>query len=378
MHRQTSKTVARRGATVGWRGCAALAAVLVLTSAGRAERIKDIVEIDGVRGNPIWGYGLVVGLNGSGDNSESSKRALANILRRTGLVMNPAEISSKNIASVMVTAELPPFSRTGAKIDVTVSSVGGATSLQGGMLLMAPLMGADGEVYAVGQGAVNVGGFSAGGEASSVSKNHPTVGRIPGGATVEKEEVAQYIKLGQINLQLRYADFTTAERVAKAINKAYDGSATAVDAGNVRVTLPKTLARGEISGFIGKIGALDVQVDMPAVVVINERTGTIVAGENVGISMVAISHGNLSIVTKEKDFVSQPSSFAKVGQTEKTHRTDITAVEEGGTLHVVPKQVTVAELARALNAMGLTPRDLMSIFEALRQAGALQAELKII
>jgi len=355
-----------------------LALMLLLAPGARGERIKDIVQIEGVRGNPIWGYGLVVGLNGSGDSSEASKRALANILRRTGLVLNPDDISTKNIASVMVTAELPPFARAGSKIDVTVSTIGSAGSLQGGTLLMAPLMGADGQVYAVAQGAVTIGGFAAGGKASSVSKNHPTVGRIAGGAIVEKSELASFVKNGRINLQLRYADFTTAERIARAVSKVYPQSSTAVDAGSVEVVLPRNLRKGDLSGFIDRIGALEVEVDQPAVVIINERTGTIVVGEKVAISMVAISHGSLSIVTKEAQQVSQPMPLSPGGTTEKVERTEIKTVEQKSNLHVVPRQVTVAELARALNAMGLTPRDLVAIFEALRQAGALQAELKIM
>jgi len=355
-----------------------LAAVLLLALPVRGERIKDITEIEGVRGNPLVGYGLVVGLNGTGDGSEASKRALANIYRRNGLVLTPQDITSKNVASVMVTAQLPPFARVGSKIDVTVSASGSAGSLQGGTLLMTPLTGADMQVYAVAQGAITLGGFSASGQSASVSKNHPTVGRIPSGAIVEKQELASFVRKGRISLQLRCPDFTTAERIAQAVSKAYPGSATAVDAGSVDVVIPKTLRQGDLAGFIDRIGTLTVEVDQPAVVIINERTGTIVVGENVAISTVAISHGSLSIITKEKDYASQPQPFSETGTTEKTHRTEIKAVEQGGTLHVVPRQVTVAELARALNAMGLTPRDLMAIFQALRKAGALQAELKII
>jgi flagellar P-ring protein precursor FlgI len=355
-----------------------LAAIGLTAVPGRGERIKDIVEIEGVRGNPIWGYGLVVGLNGTGDNSEASKRALVNILRHAPLVLEPGDISSKNIASVMVTAELGPFSRRGSKIDVTVSAIGSATSLQGGTLLMAPLMGADQEVYAVAQGSITTGGFAAAGKAGSVSKNHPTVGIISGGATVEKEELASFVNNGQINLQLRYPDFTTVERIAQAINKVYPASATTLDAGSVKLDIPRNLRQGDLSGFIDRIGALEVEVDQPAVVIINERTGTIVVGEKVTISTVAISHGSLSIITKEREQVSQPLPLSKTGTTEKVQRTDVTVIEQGGALQVVPRPLTVAELARALNAMGLTPRDLAAIFEALRKAGALQAELKIM
>ncbi|MHC4716272.1 MAG: flagellar basal body P-ring protein FlgI [Planctomycetota bacterium] len=198
-----------------------------LAAGVRAERIKDIVEIQGVRSNPIWGYGLVVGLNGSGDDSDTSRRAMANILRRTGMAVDSDDVKSKNIASVIVTAELPPFGRTGSKLDVTVSAIGDASSLQGGMLLMTPMVGGDGEVYAVAQGAISIGGFSAKGGAAAMSKNHPTVGRIPEGATIEKEELATYVEDGKIILQVRNADFTTSQRVAQAINKMYPNAAKA-------------------------------------------------------------------------------------------------------------------------------------------------------
>ena len=356
----------------------AIIAILLVPAAAHAERIKDIVTIQGVRSNPLWGYGLVVGLSGTGDDSPASRRALANILRRSGLVLEPRDVASQNIASVLVTAELPPFARKGSTIDVTVSAVGDATSLQGGTLLMAPLTGADGQVYAVAQGAILIGGFSATGQTASVSKNHTTVGRIPAGATVEKEEISRFIENGRATLHLRNPDFSTAGKIAKAINSIYPKSSYAMDAGTIQVEVPKKLTKADIAGFFEKIGALQVQVDLPALVVINERTGTIVVGKNVAISTVAISHANLSIITKEKDFVSQPLPFSSTGTTERTHRTEITAVEEQRAMHVVPKQVSVSELARALNAMGLTPRDLISIFDALRKAGALQAELKIM
>jgi len=355
-------------------GCVVLAGTLPAVG----ERIKDIVDIQGIRGNPLWGYGLVVGLNGTGDDSPASRRALANILRRTGLVLKPEDVKSKNIASVMVTAQLPPFARKGATLDVTVSAMGSASSLQGGTLLMTPLMGADLDVYAVAQGPISIGGFATSGSASSVSKNHATVGRIPNGATVEKSELARFVEGGRITLQLRNPDFSTAWKIARAVNAVYPDAAVALDAGTVTVNIPPRFTRAQVPSLIDRIGQLEVKVDFPAVVVINERTGTIIVGENVGISAVAISHGNLSIVTEEKDFVSQPLPFSRAGTTEKTTRTEITAVEEKGPLRVVPKQVSVSELARALNAMGLTPRDLIAIFEALRKAGALQAQLKIM
>jgi flagellar P-ring protein precursor FlgI len=363
------------------KATAILAAAMVLTAMGApagAERVKDIVDVKGIRSNPLWGYGLVIGLNGTGDGSTLSKRALANVLRRAGLTLTADEVDSKNVASVIVTAELPPFARKGTSVDVTVSCIGPASSLQGGTLLLTALTGADGQAYAVSQGAVTVGGFSAEGEKSSVQKNHTTVGRVPNGATVEKEEIATFVENGEITLQLRNPDFATAEKMAKAINADQPDSAHAADSGAVRVVVPKDLKKTEITAFLDKITQLDVPVDFPALVVINERTGTIVVGKNVGISTVAISHGNLSIITEEKEFVSQPPPLSTTGTTERVGRTEIRAIEEKGVLRVVPKQVSVSELARALNAMGLTPRDLIAIFEALKKAGALQAELKIM
>ena len=356
----------------------ALGALCVVTAPVQAERIKDIVDIQGVRGNPLWGYGLVIGLNGTGDDSEASRRAMANLLRKGGLTLTPSDVASKNIASVLVTAELGPFSRKGSTLDVTVSAIGNTSSLQGGTLLMTSLQGADGTAYAVAQGQLVIGGFGASGESASVTKNHTTVGRIAAGATVEKEELADFVEKGQMILQLKNADFTTAERIAKAINDTFAQSSVAADGGTVVVQIPKKTTKGEIAKFIDTLGALQVEVDNPAVVVINERTGTIIVGENVRISMVAITHGSLVIAKAEKESVVQPPPFAPKGaRTEKERSTEVSAQEEHGTMRVVPRQVSVAELAHALNAMGLTPRDLISIFEELRQAGALQAQLKV-
>ncbi len=346
--------------------------------AARAERLKDIVDIKGVRGNPLTGYGLVTGLQGTGDGSELSKRALANMLRREGLIIRPDDLNAQNVAFVIVNAELGPFSVRGSELDVTVSTLGSATSLQGGELQMTGLKGADGQVYAVAQGPIAIGGFATAGNASTVSKNHTTAGRIPGGAVVEREELADFVQNGEIVLLLRNADFATAENIAVAVNKLYPGSAIAVNPATIRVRVPREVGNPQIARFIGSIGALQVKVDQPAVVVINERTGTIIVGENVGISTVAISHGNLYIITEEKDFISQPNPFSRTGDTRRIERTTIRTSEERVPLSVVPRQVSVSELARALNAMGLTPRDLISIFSALRKQGALQAELRIM
>jgi flagellar P-ring protein FlgI len=358
---------------------AVLAAVWASAAPARAERIKDIADIKGVRSNPLQGYGLIVGLNGTGDGSPISQRLMTNLLRQSGLVLDQTLISGKNIAFVTVTAELGPFSRSGTTLDVEVAAAGGASSLQGGSLLMTPLKGADGKVYAVAQGPVVLGGFSASGAKSSISQNHPTAGRIPNGATVEVEELGTFVDPdGTLTFNLRNPDFTTAEAVRAAINAVYPASAETVDPAAVRVRVPRDTARRDVAALVDRIGNLDVKVDTPAVVIINERTGTIVVGQNVKISTVGISHGNLSIITKEKESVSQPNPGSFRGSTEKTSETEITAIQEGGALHVMPRQVSVSDLARALNAMGLTPRDLIAIFTALKQAGALQAQLKVV
>lgn len=356
-----------------------LLAVLLLTVLpARAERIKDIVSINGVRSNPLWGTGLVIGLNGTGDDSQLGRQMLASILRHGGTTLTPNDITSENIAVVVVTAELPAFARRNSRMDVTVSAVDDSTSLRGGTLMMAPLQGADGQTYAVAQGSLSVGGFGASGQSASVTKNHPTVGRIANGATVEREEISDFVENGRVTLQLQNPDFTTAKRIAKAINAVFAKSSHALDGGTVQVEIPKTLTKAKLVGFIDDIYKLEVEVDTPAVVVINERTGTVIIGQKVAISMVAIAHGSLSIITQEKDIVSQPQPLSETGTTTTVHRTKIEAKEEGGTLHVIPRQVSVAELARALNAMGLTPGDLVAIFNALAEAGALQAKLKVM
>jgi len=358
---------------------AILLGVLMLTAAPvSAERIKDIASINGVRSNPLWGQGLVVGLNGTGDDSPLARQMLTSVLRHGGTTVTPTAVTSKNIAVVLVTADLAAFARKGSRMDVTVSAIDDSSSLRGGTLIMAPLMGADGQTYGVAQGSLSVGGFGSSGQSASVTKNHPTVGRIANGATVEREELSDFVVNGRISLQLRNPDFTTAERMAKAINERFPRSTHAVDAATVQIEVPKTLTKAKLVGFVRDVNNLKVEVDIPAVVVVNERTGTVIVGQNVGISMVAIAHGNLSIIMQEKEVVSQPPPLSEAGTTEKVNRTKIEAREEGATLHVVPRQISVAELARALNAMGLTPGDLIAIFDALSKAGALQAKLKIM
>jgi flagellar P-ring protein precursor FlgI len=359
--------------------------VVLLSSAevGQCERIKDIVDIQGIRSNPLAGIGLVIGLAGTGDTTLLSRQMLTNILRDSGLVLSPENLTGGNIAVVMVTAELGPFSREGSRIDVDVSVIGDAESLQGGMLLPTPLEGLDRQVYAVAQGGISIGGWAASGDKASITKNHQTVGRIPDGAIVEKEELATFVEYiannRLITLNLRNSDFTTAERISKAINQTYPNSAAVIDAGTVEVKVPGEISQTGIVGFINAITKDDIKVDIPAVVVINERTGTIVVGENVGISTVAISQGSLVVKIKETAAVSQPvAPFSDAGTTEVVPETIIGIEEKTGYLIPVIKAVTVSELAKTLNAIGATPRDLIAIFNALKKAGALQAKLVIM
>jgi len=357
--------------------------ILLLAETGRCERIKDIVDIQGLRGNPLRGRGLVIGLAGTGDTTLLSRQMLTNILRDSGLVLSPDGLTGGNIAAVIVTAELGPFDHEGSRIDVDVSAIGDAKSLQGGMLLATPLKGLDGQVYAIAQGGVSIGGWAAVGEKTSITKNHQTVGRIPDGAVVEKEEIATFVEhlAGErfITLNLRNSDFSTAQRISNAINNIHQNSAVVVDAGTIKVKIPAEITQADIAGFIVNITKPEVQVDVPAVVVINERTGTIVVGENVSISAVAISQGSLVVKIRETAKVSQPiAPFSDAGTTEVIPETIVGVQEKEGYLIPITRAVTVSELAKALNAIGATPRDLIAIFNALKKAGALQAKLVIM
>jgi len=361
----------------------AIAVCTFVSGTGRCERIKDIVDIQGLRNNPLTGVGLVIGLAGSGDTTLLSRQMLTNILRDSGLVLSPTDLTGGNIAVVWVTAELGPFDREGSKIDVDVSAIGDAKSLQGGKLLPTPLKGLDGQVYAVADGGVSIGGWTATGDKASITKNHQTVGRIPDGATVEKEEIATFVEQiagGRvITLNLRNGDFSTARQISQAINQDYSNSAVVVDAGTIQVKVPGEVGEEDIAGFIDDITKPEVKVDVPAVVVINERTGTIVVGENVGISAVAISQGSLVVKIKETEYVSQPTApFSDSGTTEKVPDTIIGVEEKEAHLIPVSRSVTVSELAKSLNSIGATPTDLIAIFNALKKAGALQARLVIM
>ena len=380
---------------------ACIISFIILTDIVHAARIKDIANIGGVRENQLIGYGLVVGLNGTGDDVKNgfTKETLVNMLFRQGLVIpRDRDVKADNIAAVMVTAKLPPFVKGGTRIDVDVSSIGNAKSLLGGTLLMTSLRGADGEIYAVAQGAVTIGGFSASGAAGGgVTKNHTTAGRITNGATVEKELPYEFQKSRMLTINLYQPDFTTSTHLAEVINTSMRTvEAKLVDSSSVTVKIKENVGMNMVQ-LVSLVENLDVHVDSAAVVVMNEKTGTVVMGENVRISTVAVAHGNLSIQIKEEKKVSQPLPFAPGapagsaaptkkggvimapgGQTVVTPESHVTVAEEKKQLLVVPRGVTIQEVVRALNAIGVSPRDLITIMQAIKAAGALQADLKIL
>jgi len=364
---------------------AALLAVLLAisaTSAQGASRIKDIVDFEGVRDNMLVGYGLVVGLNGTGDTLTAggfTQQSLLAMLARLGIKPTEAGIQSNNVAAVMVTAMLPPFARQGARIDVTTSALGDASSLLGGTLLVTPLHGADNEVYAVAQGQLAVGGFAAAGAAETVTKGVPTSGRIANGAIVEREVGFELGNMDSVQLNLRNPDFTTARRIAQAVN-AFLGEAAArpSDPSTIDLTVPARYRRNVVN-LLTDIEQLRIEPDQLARVVIDEQSGTIVMGENVQISTVAIAQGSLTIRITETPQVSQPGPFAEVGTTTTVARTDI-EVEEGEEqrLTVVESGITLQDLVNGLNALGIGPRDLITILQAVKAAGALQAEIQVM
>ncbi len=345
-----------------------------------AARIKDIAHFMGVRTNPLYGYGLVVGLNGTGDNTktEFTTNTLANMLDRLGIHVDPDSLKVKNVAAVMVTAKLPPFARIGNRIDVQVSSIGDAKSLEGGTLLLTPLQGPDGQIYAVAQGPIATGGFSASGASgSSVQKNHPTVGYIPGGAIVEKELPLSLDHLRSLDLVLRNPDFSTATQVAQKINLTLGGPfARAVSGSTIRLNVPPSF-QSDIVGLISRVETVEVSPDVPAKVVINERTGTIVMGENVRIAPVAVAHGNLTVQITEEPSVSQPLPFSQ-GKTTVTPQSTVQVQESKGSLNLLKGGTTIGEVINGLNAIGATPRDIITILQTIKAAGALHAELELI
>ena len=346
-----------------------------------AARVKDIAGVQGARSNQLIGYGLVVGLDNTGDDkkTEFTFQSLTNMLRRMGIEVDRKKVKLDNVAGVMVTATLPPFAKVGTRIDVLVSSLGNAEDLRGGTLLMTPLSAPDGNVYAVAQGAISTGGFSASGEAGGgVSKNHPTAAYIPGGAIVEKNVPLSLLENQAIALNLNNPDFTSCLRLTRVINQGLGGElAKPVDAGTVSVMVPSHY-QGRLVEFISTIENMEIAPDTIAKVVLNERTGTVIMGENVRISTVAVSHGNLSIIVKENKDVSQPLPFSERGRTVVTPDTDIEVNEESSRLILMPEGVNLREVVRGLNAIGVSPRDLISILQVIRASGALQAELVII
>ena len=345
-------------------------------------RIKDIVDFEGVRENMLIGYGLVVGLNGTGDTLSSSiftRESLVGMLERLGVNARDDSLKTDNVAAVMVTATLPPFAKQGTRIDLSLSAIGDADSLLGGTLLVTPLVGADGEVYAVAQGPVAVGGVSAGGAGAEISKGVPTNGRIASGAIIEREISFDLQGLDTLRISLRNPDFTTARRIAQAINSFAGGPiAQSRDSATVSLVVPDNY-RGKMVALITDIEQLRVTPDISAKVVIDEQTGIIVMGENVRISTVAIAQGNLTIRITETPQVSQPLPFSEEGETVTVPRTQIEIDEdEDKRLSVLSNSVTLQELVDGLNALGIGPRDMISILQAIKAAGALQAEIELL
>jgi len=357
----------------------ALLMLVVLPNAASAARLKDMASVKGVRSNQVIGYGLVVGLQGTGDKAGTrfTTQSLRSLLAKMGISIDPSAIRVKNVAAVMVTGSLPPFARTGGTIDAVVSSVGDAGSLKGGMLLMTPLRGNDGQIYAIAQGAVSIGGFSVAGGGASVSQNHPTVGTLVGGAIIEREVAYSLNGRHDFEIALHQPDFTTAQRTARRINEAFSESvAKARDAGTLDLILPEAYA-DNVVGFLARVELLDVVPDKRARIVLNERTGTIVMGDSVRISTVAVSHGNLTVIVNRTNQISQPGPFSD-GETARVQNTDIEAFEEESRLSVIENTVTIGDLVRALNAMGTTPTDLISIIQAIKASGALSAEVEMM
>ena len=360
-----------------------LAVVLIAMNpvgAGAASRIKDLANFEGVRQNQLIGYGLVVGLNGSGDtlnNIPFTKQSLTAMLERLGVNIRGQTLRTGNVAAVMVTANLPPFGTQGTRVDVTVSALGDSKSLQGGTLLVTPLLGADGNVYAVAQGSVAIGGFSAEGDAAKVTKGVPTVGRISNGALIEREIDFALNRLGQLRMALRNPDFTTAKRIASAVND-FIGQPTAepLDPSTVQLSIPPKY-HGNVVELITEIEQLQVEPDLPAKIVIDERSGVIVMGRDVRVSMVAVAQGNLTVAITETPQVSQPAPFSR-GQTRVVPRTQVGVTEDGKKLATIKDGVSLQHVVDGLNALGIGPRDMISILQAIKASGAIQADIEVM
>lgn len=352
-------------------------ALLVNPSNAGPVRIKDLVNFDGVRGNDLVGYGLVVGLNGTGDglrNAPFTEDIMTNILERLGVNVTGEQFRPKNVAAVLVTATLPPFARAGGQVDVTVSAIGDAKSLMGGTLVMTPMNAADGQIYAVAQGTIIAGGAQAEGDAGSVTQGVPTAGSIPSGARVEREIEFELETLNNLRMALREADFTTAGRIEQAINREFGRRvALMLDSGTVQLDVPATRMRS-VAHALGRIENIIVQPERKARVVVDQRSGTIVMGEDVRISRVAISQGNLTLRIQEQPLVVQPNPFSQ-GQTVVVPRTNAAIEEEPGIgLAEVPEGTSLSEVIAGLNALGVSPRDMIDILKSIKAAGALHAE----
>ncbi len=360
-----------------------IAATTILQAAlapapAHAVRLKDLAHIQGVRSNQLIGYGLVVGLQNSGDsqNTRFTVQSIVSMLGRMGMKVPAGTIQVRNVAAVMVTTELPPFSRIGDRLDIQISSMGDARSLAGGTLLMTPLKGPNDKIYALAQGPLIAGGVNATGQGSSVQKGFPNAAQVSGGAIVEREIETKFSRKGDILIALKDSDFTTASRITTAINLALGNElATTIDGGAVKVRVP-TSYRSRTADFVAAIERIDIVPDRKARIVINERTGTIIVGEEVQISTVAISHGTLTIEVKQFNDLEQPYPFS-LGVTAQVSNADVTITEEENPVSVLKEGISIGELAKALSAMGATPRDLTAIFQALKAAGALGAELVI-
>ncbi len=355
-----------------------LLAVVGAAAPAHAARLKDIADVEGVRSNQLIGYGVVVGLNGTGDGRvDFTLKTMSNMLENMGIRADPLLIKVKNVAAVMVIADLPTFTRPGAKLPVTVSSMGDAKSLFGGILLVTQLKGNDGNVYAVAQGAIDLGGFAVNDSGDSAQKNHPTVATIPNGAIVERAIPFDLFQSNKIRISLRSPDFTTVTRVVTALNKRMGKpAAVAIDSGSVEVVIDQAERLNPV-GLVASLEQVEVRQDVDARVVVNERTGTIIMGANVTISQVALAHGNLNISVRRENDISQPNAFAG-GTTAEVTNVDINVGEDVEALRILGGDVTLGTLVKALNSLGATPRDLIAIFTALQQSGALHADLVVM
>lgn len=359
----------------------AVALVVFTNTVNASSRIKDLTEIEGIRENQLVGYGLVVGLNGTGDslnNSPFTRQSLEAMLERLGVNTRGVNLRTNNVAAVMVTGNLPPFSTQGTRMDVTVSALGDATSLQGGTLLVTPLLGADGEVFSVAQGSVAVAGFSAQGDAASITRGVPTVGRIASGAIIEREIEFVLNDTRNLRLALRNPDLTTARRIARTINEFVGlGLAVPTDPASVSISLPADFP-GTIVSLLADIEQLRVDPDLPAKVVIDEQSGIIVMGQDVRVSTVAVAQGNLTVLITESPEISQPAPFSD-GVTAEVPRTNVAVDDEGqNQLAIIQDGISLRELVDGLNALGIGPRDMITILQSIKAAGALQAAIQVM